>query len=241
MPRFFTDNIDTAAGIGVITGADASHIALSLRMRKGEQVTLCREGTDYICELSDIAPESVTCRILSSEPCAAEPDIRLHLYQAVPKGEKAEIIVQKAVELGVYDITFMLTERCISRPDDKSFSKKLSRYNRIALEASKQSGRGIVPAVYGMVSLAEAAGACDGYDSTVWCYEKGGAKLGALGLAPGTDIGLLIGSEGGFSEGEAEQLSAHGFTPATLGTRIMRCETAPLAAAAIIMYITGNI
>lgn len=241
MPRFFTDDIDPAGGIGLVTGADASHIALSLRMRKGEQVTLCRAGTDYLCELEDITPEIVRCRILSSEPCAAEPDIRLHLYQAVPKGEKAEIIVQKAVELGVYDITFMLTERCISRPDDKSFSKKLNRYNRIALEAAKQSGRGIVPAVYGLVSLGEAAEACKGYDSTVWCYEKGGAKLGSLGLKAGTDIGLLIGSEGGFSEAEAERLHGCGFTPATLGTRIMRCETAPLAAAAIIMYLTGNI
>lgn len=241
MPRFFTDDIDVSAGHGRITGADASHIALSLRMRKGEQVTLCREGTDYLCELEDISPDGVGCRIISSEPCAAEPDIRLHLFQAVPKGEKSEIIVQKAVELGVYDITFMLTERCISRPDEKSFSKKLNRYNRIALEAAKQSGRGIIPSVYGTVSLREAAEACKGYDSTVWCYEKGGAKLGAMGLSAGTDIGLLIGSEGGFSDGEAEYLGGCGFTPATLGTRIMRCETAPLAAAAIIMYLTGNI
>ena len=241
MPRFFTDNIDAAAGLGVITGSDAQHIALSLRMRKGEQVTLCREGTDYLCELEAITPDEVSCRILSSCPCAAEPDIRLHLFQAVPKGEKAEIIVQKAVELGVTDITFMLTERCISRPDEKSFSKKLNRYNRIALEAAKQSGRGAIPAVYGTVSLREAADACKSYDNTVWCYEKGGAKLGALGLSAGTDIGLLIGSEGGFSEGEAEFLHGCGFTPATLGTRIMRCETAPLAAAAIIMYLTGNI
>ena len=241
MPRFFTDDIDTAAGIGRITGADASHIALSLRMKKGEQVILCRGGTDHLCELTEIAPDGVSCRIISSEPCAAEPDIRLHLFQAVPKGEKSEIIVQKAVELGVYDITFMLTERCISRPDEKSFAKKLNRYNRIALEAAKQSGRGIVPAVYGTVSLHQAAEACKGYESAVWCYEKGGAKLGSLGLSAGTDIGLLIGSEGGFSDSEAEYLSAAGFTPATLGTRIMRCETAPLAAAAIIMYLTGNV
>lgn len=241
MPRFFTDNIDTSDGFGVITGADASHIALSLRMKKGEQVTLCRAGTDYLCELAEISPESVSCRILSEEPCAAEPDIRLHLFQALPKGEKAETIVQKAVELGVYDITFMLTERCISRPDEKSFSKKLTRYNRIALEAAKQSGRGIIPAVYGIMPLSEAANTCKGYDSTVWCYERGSAKLGTLGLSAGTDIGLLIGSEGGFSENEAQQLSACGFEAVTLGSRIMRCETAPLAAAAIIMYITGNI
>ena len=241
MPRFFTNDIDPSCGVGQVTGEDARHIALSLRMRTGENVILSREGIDYACELTEINPELVTCRILSQAPCAAEADIRLHLFQAVPKGEKAEIIVQKSVELGVFDITFMLTERCISRPDDRSFSKKLNRYNRIALEAAKQSGRGIVPEVRGMVSLREAAAACKDYDSTVWCYEKGGVRMNSLGLAAGTDIGLLIGSEGGFSDGEAELLRGEGFTPVTLGTRIMRCETAPLAAAAVIMNLTGNL
>lgn len=240
MPRFFTSDI--VGEIGRITGEDARHIALSLRMRVGEKVTLCRSGTDYDCELTDITPECVVCRVLSEAPCAAEADIRLHLFQAVPKGEKAEIIVQKAVELGVYDITFMLTERCISRPDERSFSKKLNRYNRIALEAAKQSGRGIVPEVRGLVNLREAAAACKEFDSTVWCYEKGGVRMNSLGLTAGTDIGLMIGSEGGFSDGEAEMLEKEfGFTPVTLGTRIMRCETAPLAAAAIVMNLTGNI
>ena len=238
MTRSFNGKISD--GIAYITGADARHIALSLRMRVGENIIVCLDGIDYFCELDTINPDSVTARVISSSPCEAESDIRLHLFQAVPKGEKAEMIVQKSVELGVFDITFMLTERCISRPDEKSFAKKLNRYERIALEAAKQSGRGIVPKVYGMVTLEQAADAALSYDSTVWCYEKGGAAFSSLGLRSGTDIALLIGSEGGFSDAEAEMLSQRGLTPVGMGKRILRCETAPLAAASIIMNLTGN-
>ena len=151
MPRFFVE--DTGSERITVTCADASHIALSLRMRVGEQVTLCGGGKDALCELESITPEAVVCRVIETVPSSSEPDVRLRLFQAVPKGEKAEIIVQKAVELGVSEITFMLTERCISRPDGKSFAKKLSRYNRIALEAAKQSGRSMVPQVSGMLRI----------------------------------------------------------------------------------------
>ncbi len=238
MTRSFNGSI--CDGKALITGDDARHIALSLRMRIGESIIVCRGGIDYVCELTSINPETVECRIISSQPCEAEPDVKLHLFQAVPKGEKAEIIGQKSVELGVFDITFMLTERCISRPDEKSFSKKLNRYNRIALEAAKQSGRGIVPEVKGLVTLGQAADAALKCDSTVWCYEKGGVSFGSLGLKAGTEIALLIGSEGGFSDEEAQMLSDRGLKPVGMGKRILRCETAPLAAASIIMNLTGN-
>lgn len=238
MPRFFTSRIDGSHGL--VTGDDARHIALSLRMRTGEEVTLCNNGVDYDCVLEEITPENVTCRVIRVSPCAAEANIRLHLFQAVPKGEKAEIIVQKAVELGVYDITFVLTSRCISRPDDKSFSKKLKRYNKIALEAAKQSGRGTVPQVNGLITLSQAVQRMKECDSAVWCYEKGGAAFSELGMRPDTEIGLLIGSEGGFSEDEAERIRSSGIEPVGMGKRILRCETAPLAAAAIIMNLTGN-
>lgn len=238
MPRFFVDSIEGERI--TVTGADASHIALSLRMKVGERVTLCGGGMDADCLLEHITPEEVVCKVLETSPSSSEPDVRLRLFQAVPKGEKAEIIVQKAVELGVSEITFMLTERCISRPDGKSFAKKLTRYNRIALEAAKQSGRSAVPVVNGMLTLTEAAEQAAGFDSVVWCYEKGGCSFSSLGLKGGSSIALLIGSEGGFSDGEAELLREKGFRPVSMGSRILRCETAPLAAAAIIMNLTGN-
>jgi 16S rRNA (uracil1498-N3)-methyltransferase len=209
-------------------------------MRVGEEVTLCNNGIDYGCTLEEITPENVVCRVVSVSPCAAEANVKLHLFQAVPKGEKAEIIVQKAVELGVFDITFVMTSRCISRPDDKSFAKKLKRYGKISLEAAKQSGRGIVPQVYGVISLSQAIEQINACDTSVWCYEKGGAAFSELGLKPNTEIGLLIGSEGGFSDDEAKQISSAGIAPVGMGKRILRCETAPLAAASIIMNLTGN-
>jgi 16S rRNA (uracil1498-N3)-methyltransferase len=209
-------------------------------MKTGDEITLCNNGIDYACTLEEITPESVICRVEKASPCAAEANIRLRLFQALPKGEKAEIIVQKAVELGVFDITFVMTSRCISRPDEKSFAKKLKRYNKIALEAAKQSGRGIIPEVHGLVSLSKAAEQIKECDTAVWCYEKGGVSFGELGLRADTSVGLLIGSEGGFSDEEAQQLETEGFSPVSLGRRILRCETAPLAAAAVIMNLTGN-
>ncbi len=238
MPRFFVDEVDS--NHLSIDGADARHIALSLRMAVGDEITVCSKGYDYLCRLTQITPENCLCEVLSVNEAESEPNIKLHLFQAVPKGEKAEIIVQKSVELGVYDITFVLTSRCISRPDDKSFSKKLNRYNKIALEAAKQSRRGIVPRVYGLATLSQAIDSLMKYDSSVWCYEKGSESMSSLKLAPNTEIGLLIGSEGGFSDDEAVKLNSVGFKPVTMGKRILRCETAPLAAAAIIMNQTGN-
>ena len=134
-------------------------------------------------------------------------------------------------------MTFVLTSNCVARPDEKGFSKKLERLNRISLEAAKQSGRGRVPQIDGLATLEQAVERMKAFDKAVWCYEKGGVPFGSLGLAPNTKIGLLIGSEGGFSDKEAKTLP---FEPVSLGKRILRCETAPLAAAAIIMNLTGN-
>ena len=238
MPRFFSDNVQD--GFCTLSGEDARHAALSLRMKRSDIITICCRGTDYTCSVDDISPEQVLCRVLGSAPASAEPDIRLHLFQAVPKGEKADIIVQKSVEMGVSGITFVLTARCISRPDEKSFSKKLVRYNKIALEAAKQCGRGAIPAVDGIIGVREAAERLKEFDSAVWCYEKGGVSFNSLGLRPNTSVALMIGSEGGFSDEEAELFTGCGFKPVSMGARILRCETAPIAAAAIIMNLTGN-
>ncbi len=238
MPRFFVSDISD--GVCIIDGEDARHIALSLRMKRGETITVCTGAVENVCELESITPERVVCRVISSREAIAEPNVKLHLFQAVPKGEKADIIVQKSVELGVSAITFVLTSRCISRPDERSFEKKLKRYNKISLEAAKQCGRGIIPQADGIISLDEAIERIKSFDSAVWCYEKGGAAFSSLGLSPNSEIALLIGSEGGFSDEEADRLKAAGITPVSMGRRVLRCETAPIAAAAIIMNLTGN-
>lgn len=156
MPRFFTQDI-TEMG-GCITGEDAKHIAKVLRMKVGDELTVCdTKGRDYDCMIEEIGAGEVRLKVLSVAPSQSEPDVRVHLYQAMPKADKMETIIQKAVELGAASITPVMTRRCVSRPDAKSMDKKLVRYNRIALEAAKQCGRGVVPA--GASAAGAAAGA----------------------------------------------------------------------------------
>ena len=152
MPRFFCDAI--AGGKAVITGEDAAHIARSLRMQPGERLTLSDgQGTDFDCVLDLVTPQEVFLTVLESYPCRTEPSVYVRLYMAMPKAEKLELIVQKAVELGVGEIIPVLTRRCVSRPDPKSFEKKRVRLARIAAEAAKQSGRGRIPQVREMMDL----------------------------------------------------------------------------------------
>ena len=169
MPRFFTEQVDDEKAI--ITGEDAKHIIKALRMTVGEQVVVCDgEQRDYQCEIESITDE-VRLRVLSSGASESEPDLCLHLYQAMPKGEKFEFIVQKAVELGVYDITPVLTSRCISRPDKDTMRKKLVRYNKIAAEAAKQSGRGRIPVVRPLLSYQEALKEMAAFQNAIFFYE----------------------------------------------------------------------
>ncbi|MCR5816633.1 MAG: 16S rRNA (uracil(1498)-N(3))-methyltransferase [Ruminococcus sp.] len=238
MPRFFVENASSDEMI--LTGENARHIGRSLRMRVGESLTVCCDGTDFECEITAFSDSEVFCKVVSIHPSVGEPQTALTLFQAMPKGDKAELIVQKAVELGAYEVCFVMTERCISRPDEKSFKKRLERLNKIALEAAKQCGRGRVPKVSGIISLGELAGRLPEFDKALMCYEKGGISLSAAGLAQGQTVALLIGSEGGFEQREADSFEAAGGALIGLGSRILRCETAPLAAISIIMHLAGE-
>lgn len=239
MPRFFVDKVsgDTIE----ITGDDARHIKKSLRMKPGEQIVVCDGSeTEHICRIES-AGETVLLKIDSSAPGKNEPGIKLRLFQALPKGDKLEYIIQKAVELGIYEIIPVLTSRCVSRPDKKSSAKKRERYQKIALEAAKQSGRGIIPQVRETVTLNEAFSMMSGCESKIVFYELGGERINDIIDPDCKSADILIGSEGGFSEQEIELCEKNGMKTATLGARILRCETAPVAAVSIIMNITGNI
>ncbi len=240
MPRFFVEREDINDHTALIRGADAVHIGRSLRMRLGDELTVCCEGRDYICSIDTISAEPCPLTVLSSREGQGEPKTRLTLYQAVPKGDKLDTIVQKSVELGAAEIVPVLTARCVSRPDEKSFRKKRERLSRIALEAAKQCGRSIVPEVGEMISLDECAKRLGRHETGLICYEKGGAPLSETVPADTGDIGVFIGSEGGFDEEEVEKCRANGAKVIGMGSRILRCETAPLAAIAIIMNLTGN-
>ncbi|MBR1738763.1 MAG: 16S rRNA (uracil(1498)-N(3))-methyltransferase [Ruminococcus sp.] len=241
MPRFFVPESSVGTDAITISGQDAFHIGRSLRMRVGDELTVCSGGKDHICKLAKISDELCVADIVSVSEGSGEPGTRLTLYQAVPKGDKAELIVQKAVELGAAEICFVDTHRCVSRPDGKSWEKKMKRYERIALEAAKQCGRSAVPEVGGIIGFRECVKSLENHEKGLMCYEKGGARLSHSLNGSEKDIGLLIGSEGGFEESEAEAAKAAGVQLITLGSRILRCETAPLAAISVVMSIVGEI
>ncbi len=240
MPRFFAQKRAFTGTAVTLEKPDSIHIGRSLRMRIGDEITVCCEGEEFICHIRTISDESVVCDIISSEMSRNEPDVKVTLFQALPKGDKLDTIVQKAVELGVTNICPVLTSRCVARASQKDFEKKRARLQRIALEAAKQSGRGIVPQVSELLTVAQAAQQLAENDFPLICYECGGANLGSVGLKNNSSIGIFIGSEGGFEKSEVELCTSSGAVAIGLGPRILRCETAPLAALSIVMNLTGN-
>lgn len=224
----------------VLNGENAKHLKV-LRIRRGEEITLVTPaGIQCGCVVSEVSDDCVSVEIKRKKPCENEPDVFVTLYQALPKGDKMDYIVQKSVELGVSRIVPVLSARCVSRPNEKSMKKKIERWQKIALQAAMQSRRGIIPEVGDCVSFKTAAEQSSQNDKTIFFYEMGGACVKNILTDKPKRIGMFIGSEGGFEEAEAELVQSNGGIFATLGKRILRAETAPLAALSIIMYQTGN-
>lgn len=240
MPRFFTGPV--AGPRHTLTGPDAAHIAKSLRMRPGEALTLCDgQGMDYNCILRAVSPELVEAEVVEQRVNRSEPSIHAVLYQGVPKSDKMDWIVQKAVELGVCEIVPVLTGRCVSRPDPKSMAKKVDRWQKIAEEAAKQSGRGRIPAVLPAMEFRGAvARSREAADRLLFLYEGGGAPMQAHISPEAARYSLFVGPEGGFAPEEADYIREMGGGVVTLGPRILRTETAPLAALSALMFASGN-
>ena len=238
MPRFFIDGPVT--GDALITGGDAAHIRRSLRMRVGEPLTLCDgRGTDFDGVIAAVEENAVRVKVLGSAPCAAEPSLEVTLYQGLPKGDKLEWIIQKAVELGAAAVVPVVTARSVVRLEGKA-ERRRERWQRIADEAAGQCGRGILPRVAAPLTLDEALPALSAQEAIV-LYEGGGRPLRGLIVPDCRRLSLLIGPEGGFDPAEIDRLQAAGVRCATLGRRILRCETAPVAALAAAMLLTGNL
>lgn len=246
MPRFFVpkEQIDDTAVR--ITGDDAHHISRALRMAAGERITVCdMAGTEYECELVSFLPECVVANILESRSSDTEPPYRAHVFQALPKGDKLDSVIQKAVECGAAELTTFESERCVVRAKGENEAKKVERRRRIALEAAKQSGRGIVPTVNPTLSFAEALGRAAQADIALFCYEGEGTqplpkvlkeKKQSLRENACPTVAIIIGSEGGFSKAEAESAKCIGLIPVGLGRRILRTETAASFALACLVY-----
>lgn len=240
MAWFFTEQ-NIKSNQYVITGENAKHISKVLRMKTGEELTLVTpDKTQCECKIASFTGNDVTVEIVSQKPCENEPDVFVTLYQALPKSDKMDYIVQKCTELGVSRIVPMISARCVSRPDEKSLKKKQERWQKIALQAAMQSRRGIVPEVCPCVSFREAAQLTQENEKTIFFYEMGGESVKKILTNKPNSIGMFIGSEGGFEKDEVDLVTSGGGKAATLGKRILRAETAPLTALSIIMYQTDN-
>ena len=240
MPRFFVESVEN--DFVEITGEDARHIALSLRMKNGEKLVLCDgKGREAEAVIREAYPESVVLDIEERRDSAAEPETEVILYQALPKFDKLEYIVQKSVELGVSKIVPVLTSRCISRPDEKTMKKKLERLRKISDEAAKQSGRGKLPEIGELLTFKNAVLEMTKAETPILFFEHAQYPLHEImEKRTGGTITMMVGSEGGFSDEEAEYAKEKGALIASLGPRILRCETAPVAALSAIMYAAGE-
>lgn len=239
MQKLFVENVDSSRII--LDEEQSRHIAKSLRMRQGDMITVCDGSeTDYGCIIDEITKTQVALKVCYKQVSQSEPSVKVSLYQGVPKGDKTEDIIQKSVELGVFEITPVLTKRSVSRPDDKQAAKKQIRYNKIALEAAQQSGRGIIPRVHKMTAFKEAVESCTA-DLKIIFYEGGGEPLKSIINNDIKSIAVFIGPEGGFEKEEVDAVLNSGGIRATLGKRILRTQTAPAAALSAIMLLTGNL
>ncbi len=239
-PRFFSESIDVDNSVIFVNEEDTKHIKTVLRMKKNDKAIICdKNGNDYLCTLKSIEGVAVF-GIESFRKNSAEPDVEITLYQALPKSDKLEFIVQKATELGAVRVVPYVSKRCVSRPDKKSAEKKLVRLQRIAYEASKQCGRGKIPEIADFTDFKSAVNSVGDDTAAIIFYECGGVKTSELDLSR-KKIAVFIGSEGGFEREEVDYALSRGFTAASLGERILRCETAPIAALSVLMNLTGNL
>lgn len=237
MARFFVSSQELEAEQIFLTGENAQHMKV-LRLKPGEEVLLCDgAGREARCVL-----EGEGLRVLERRASAAEAAVAVSVYLAFPKADKLEHVIQKATELGAVEIVSFPTSRCVSRPDEKSLQKKLDRWQKIALSAAGQSGRGVIPKVLVLGSYAEALRRAAQADRGLLFYENEHAVTLKMALSekPYRSVALLTGPEGGLSEEEVAQAREAGLTVCTLGRRILRCETAPLCALSAVMYDAGE-
>ena len=241
MQQFFADPSWFRDGKIILEGSDVNHIKNVLRMRPGEEVQISDgSGKAYLCRVGSYAEGKAVLDIFREMDSDAELPSKIFLFQGLPKGDKMDWIVQKAVELGVYSIVPFSAKRSIVKLDEKKARKRQERWQAIAKGASEQSGRSRIPEVQPVKSFAEALDAASGLDLVMIPYEleEGMERTVQVieNIMPGQSIGIFIGPEGGFEEEEVEQAKSTGAEPVSLGKRILRTETAGLTTLSILMY-----
>ena len=226
----------------IITGNDVNHIRNVLRMKPGEEISVSNgvDGKEYRCGIVSLETDRVICELRFVKEDGVELPCKIYLFQSLPKADKMEWIVQKAVELGVYEIIPVAAKRCVVKLDEKKADAKIARWQGIAEAAAKQSKRGIIPQVTEVLSFPQAVKKVSDMDVRLIPYEMadGMEKTRQIidSLRPGQSIAVFIGPEGGFEEAEIQEAKAAGIQPVTLGKRILRTETAGMAVLSWISY-----
>lgn len=242
MARFFVEPEMLQKDFLVLTGENAAH-AKVLRLKNGETVTICDgAGNECVCTVSDVNPEQISLVVKSRRASSTEAKVNVSVYMAFSKGDKFEHVIQKATELGAVEIIGFPSARCVSKPDDKALVKKLERWKKIASSAAEQSGRGLVPDVLVLNSFSQAIERAAAVDIPILFYENERATTLGMKLKEKQyrTVSIMSGPEGGLEEREVQQAMEAGLSVCTLGTRILRCETAPLCALSAIMYDAGE-
>lgn len=244
MPKFFVNKADIRDGKVYISGEDCIHIKKVLRLRCGENIIVSDgSGYDYEAVIDEIEPQKVVANVARAIPNHSEPPVEVTLFQGIPKSDKMDFIIQKCVELGVKSIVPVITERTVVKIDSsKESEKKTIRWQKIALEAAKQSNRGIIPDVSMPLPFKQALDSLKGYDLKLIPYEKESQNQlkTYLGDRRTKKVALFIGPEGGFSVEETLKAADAGVVTVTLGPRILRTETAGIMVLSILMYTLGD-
>ena len=241
MDRFFINknNINTEQNKCFIEGEDVKHISKVLRCKIGEKIEVCdKDNSEYICEITNIDKSIVELDILEKKEIKRESELKVRLYQGLPKGPKMEMILQKLTEVGVDEIILVQTKRSVSKVDDKKEDKKIERWERIIYEAAKQSKRGKIPSLRGVISFKEALEDMKSNDLNIAPYENEKTKSIKQVIRNNNinNIGIFVGPEGGFEEIEIEAIENIGGQSVSLGPRILRTETASVVASSIVLY-----
>lgn len=242
MYQFFVDSSQILDKKIIITGGDVNHIKNVLRLKPGEEIAVKNgvDGREYRCGIEEFTQDSVICGLRFIKEEGVELPSKIYLFQGLPKADKMELIIQKSVELGVFEVIPLAVKRCVVKLDEKKAAVKVNRWQGIAEAAAKQSKRGVIPSVKAPMTMKEAAAYARDMDTKLIPYElaedMAHTKRVIEAIRPGESVAVFIGPEGGFEESEVSEAIAAGIVPITLGKRILRTETAGLAVLSWLMY-----
>ncbi len=242
MPKFFVTQEQIKDNKILIIGQDVNHVKNVLRKKVGEELIICDKDNceDYLCKICELNEKQIECEIINTLESDIEPITKVTIFQGLPKSNKMELIIQKAVELGAYDIIPVEMKRCVVKLDEKDKTKKIQRWQKISEVAAKQCGRNIIPKINNIVNIKNICNLIKEYDIVLLAYEnekQNTIKKELQNLNKNNlKIAVIVGPEGGISEEEFSSLTQNGAISVTLGKRILRTETVAINILSIIMY-----